>query len=64
MVNPVCLECRFFEISLMDPHKGLCRRNAPPVTLGADSEDAPPRDTWWPVVYDDDWCGEFAEAQA
>jgi hypothetical protein len=61
-VLPECLRCDFFEPQ--DDLVGECRRRAPrPVAAsGLDFNDPDAMMALWPVVSQDDWCGEFVEA--
>jgi len=61
-VLPECMRCDFFEPQ--DDLVGECRRMAPrPVAAsGLDFNDPDAMMALWPVVSQDDWCGEFVEA--
>lgn len=58
MIQPRCDQCRFScqiggAIEIM-----ICRRHAPkPMAERGDGDST--FDTIWPMVLDDDWCGEF-----
>lgn len=41
-------------------HKGLCRRSAPACQVLDVAQLATPSFARWPVVFANDWCGEFA----
>jgi len=76
-MNPLCGSCRFFaaqisRISALRPIEGVgeCRRNAPrgPLTIGWAGEGNPEHEhraiiSSFPLVPDDDWCGEFSPKQ-
>lgn len=60
--NECCLRCRFFQMFDKAVYEqcfgrpkvsGLCRRY-PPMCVAEDG------DTFWPLVSDTEWCGEFA----
>lgn len=56
-----CGECRFFDPIDMDQEEGYCRRFAPrPRKAPRDAMTPDPTDvvSWWPVVINEDWCGE------
>jgi hypothetical protein len=54
-----CANCKYLEqgaVYLDDDTIGACRRHAPqPVIMGNDESIAN-----WPLVFLEDWCGEFA----
>lgn len=64
MVIGECKGCRYFKPNQKQQgREGECRRYAP--RPHADSDDL--LGTFFvafPVVFDDDWCGEFAERDA
>ncbi len=48
-VKDTCAQCRFFQPDCVPQVPGQCRRHSPAVlSLRA-----------WPLVYQDDWCGEW-----
>ena len=53
----ICSNCTF-----SDPYRSdnlnFCRRHAPQCGL-VDTQPAIPDDAVWPLVKDNDWCGEF-----
>lgn len=67
----VCCDCAYFDIN-----GPFCRRHAPAVRFSADlgrdekwlrkneGDEAAVnfRDAWWPMVQEDDWCGEYEKA--
>jgi hypothetical protein len=59
-VDKTCENCRFFAPSTSGT--GDCRRHAPApsnVRIRRMDEDCPRFESWWPVMNEDDWCGEF-----
>jgi hypothetical protein len=53
-----CIDCAYFlHIKYPDEENGICRRYAPKPFLG--EECVPVKQTWWPKVAVDDWCGEY-----
>jgi len=54
-----CGTCCYFDVLAADPAKGLCRRHAPPVNASAKDKINTGHAERWPVVCDDDWCGEW-----
>jgi hypothetical protein len=50
-----CFSCHYYDPAASPEHQhvGVCRRNPP--LAGSQS--------WWPVVADADWCGEWAEVR-
>jgi hypothetical protein len=57
-----CINC-FFARSEMDVI--FCRRNAPRTALVQPTDDPNEMPVFyaeWPMVADDDWCGEYKEA--
>lgn len=63
---PACNDCKFYESYFSvdksgtseEAMEGLCRRNAPPAFNGKDGSHE--IFAQWPLVYPDEWCGEFA----
>lgn len=51
--QPSCDQCMYF-LQELDERYGECRRYAPRTVLTIDQTE-----TWWPVVKDEDWCGEY-----
>jgi hypothetical protein len=66
MNEQVCLRCRYFSNDVSDPTYGQCRRNAPTPVLGRDDDNSPvpARHVWWPIVYIEDYCGEWQAWEA
>lgn len=55
MGNKNCFSCAFFEKTTKRGETGVCRRY-PPQASGS-------RPDWLlPVVFEDDWCGEYLSA--
>lgn len=61
--NVICEKCKFYDPAESAASKsttvsehGLCRRHAPSETRGKSDEVSD-----WPIVYCDDWCGEWQE---
>ena len=54
----ICENCKYSAPYLSD-NLNFCRRHAPQSGL-TDSQPVMPPDAVWPLVKDDDWCGEFA----
>ena len=55
-----CAECRYFRDA--DNEAGLCRRYAPRPALFADGDDGA-EIAVWPIVAEDEWCGDWAARQ-
>lgn len=60
-----CKECRFFERQkILSDDAGLCRRHAPRARVIYNREADPVSNSDcfadWPLVFDTDWCGEWA----
>lgn len=69
-----CGRCRYFDVqpwmrrefcTVLDDDgqavlKGFCRRVAPPCQLVDVVQLATPSFARWPIVFANDWCGEFA----
>ena len=60
-----CSKCSYFhrgaDMDLDDEYDGFCRRYAPkPEALRIEQFRKGPSFVSWPVVYETDWCGEFA----
>jgi len=54
MITPACVGCEYSE-ALQTSERLRCRRYAPrPGETEA-------KDTQWPLVLPEDWCGEFLE---
>jgi hypothetical protein len=56
-----CKECRFYDKYIHLSKRGTCCRY-PPVPTGRDYEGD--LETEWPIVHEDDWCGEFVSKDA
>lgn len=62
MNGMVCATCMYFQVDESRDDKGECRANAPrPTSLNA--RDNSVLYACWPVVQDDDWCGEWEGAR-
>jgi hypothetical protein len=54
-----CKDCAYWNEST-DKTTGFCRRHSPVIlSLGDDIVD-PERDSFFPITYKNDWCGESA----
>lgn len=67
--KPTCSTCMYFvrddsPAVIVDPETGECRRYAPTGRTQPAADDGSRIESnsifHWPVVYDDDWCGEWA----
>ena len=57
-IPPVCAHCKYADPYLND-NLNFCRKNAPFGELSCEHVPSHPGFVW-PLVKDDDWCGEFA----
>lgn len=53
-----CGNCDFWQLltKLKDRNRGSCHRHAPRAAFRATEQFTAPT---WPVVYSDEWCGDF-----
>ncbi len=58
--NMSCFRCRFFRKFGDDALEGACRKASPAIDLSG-SVSSPGRAVW-PMVFVEDWCGEFEAA--
>ena len=56
-----CAACRYFEV-FEDGVVGHCRRYPPPEAGGMDIDTLDYIESRWPIVSNEDWCGEWTEA--
>jgi|HubBroStandDraft_5_1064220.scaffolds.fasta_scaffold583033_1 hypothetical protein len=57
---PGCGSCNFFRRIQLGQAMGHCRARPPTlVLLGMNANHKPVTDTFWPMVPDHEWCGEF-----
>lgn len=62
MIKPSCSTCRFSSMAHSLAEKGECRRFAPKSTIGQLDPDVRygyPETAGWPVVQNNDFCGEY-----
>ena len=61
--NQLCCDCRYWCSYDKTTDQGLCRRHAPkPPLTWLYNQDA--LVTKWPLVFGDEWCGEWATQEA
>jgi hypothetical protein len=68
LAGALCKRCAFYhpevtrsQTNFASTEAGECRRCSPPV-IGSEYGDEA-RAVGWPIVYGDDWCGEFEPDQ-
>lgn len=56
-MGATCRACRFFEA--LEPGDGECRRRAPLPRVDDPFESKTLPRANWPIIEDNEWCGEF-----
>ena len=60
MNNCNCSACKYSEV-VIENKELVCKRNAPLPVMSIEEDPVLRVYAYWPIVFPNDWCGEFKE---